>query len=64
MTTETAEYADPAVARDEIANAHRDQALEALEDVYDHKAYVAVTQALLALEARLEELCVHVSRLE
>lgn len=60
MTTDTEAYADPAVARDELANEHRDRARAALPG----DAVVALAEALLALEARIDELAVHVARLE
>lgn len=50
---------DPAEERDELACRHREAAVQAVSD--DHAA--AVTHALLAIEARLDELAVHLSRI-
>lgn len=45
------------------ADGHRDRARAALEYPQDHRGYVAVAEALLALEARLDELASYIARL-
>ena len=55
-------YAEPGAEQDELANHHRERAVAALEDRRD-RGYVAIAEALLALEARLDELACYVSRL-
>jgi len=49
------------VAQDARAVRHRQRALQALHD--DDCAHVALTEALLALEARVEELVCYVAQL-
>lgn len=63
-TAPTQHYADPAEAADDRADLHRERAIEALASpAEDRRGYVAVAQALLALDQRISELCVHVSRI-
>jgi hypothetical protein len=47
--------ADPGVEQDQRAARHRDRALEALDGDYVHP-HAALVHALLAVEARIEEL--------
>jgi hypothetical protein len=54
-------YADPAEQAGERAQQHAQAARGALHDADDLRA---VAQALLALEARVEELCCYVARLD
>jgi hypothetical protein len=56
-----ADPADPAEAADERARGHRRIAYEEIERDPDGPL-VALTLALLALEARVEELCCYVAR--
>jgi hypothetical protein len=53
-------YTDPAAVAEERADRHRDTAIQALEAA-DNPA-VALVHALLALDARLDELNWHVAR--
>jgi hypothetical protein len=54
---------DPAGERDAQACRHRERALAALGDPADRRGFVAVAEALLALEARLDEVACYLARL-
>ena len=60
MSLQSADYAEPGVEEDERACHHREQALQALDDGDRARA---VVEALLAIEARVDELAVWVARL-
>ena len=60
LAADYAEPARPGEEQDDRARAHREQALAAIEDGDRARA---VVEALLALEARLDELTVWVARL-
>lgn len=50
---------EPGVAQDERANEHRARALDALDA---DSAFVAIAEALFAVEARLDELTTYVAQ--
>ena len=63
MSLQSADYAEPAhpgEEQDDRARRHREQAIQALDDRDRDRAVVHI---LSAIEARLDELAVHIARL-